>query len=66
MEDLDIGYVCKVAHDNELGLASSGCTVYPTIEDLKENHPCWESCGIVKVRVEFIEVINETKDYYES
>ena len=53
------GYMCKIDFDNELGRAAGGLPVYSSIEDLKENHDCWESCGIVKVRVEYLSTIVE-------
>ena len=33
--------------------------IKPAIEDLKEEHDCWESCGIVEVRVEYVRTIVE-------
>jgi hypothetical protein len=28
-----------------------GNVIYPSLEDLKENNPCWETCGVVKCKV---------------
>lgn len=53
------GYMCMIDFDNELGRAAGGNPVYSSVEDLKENHDCWESCGIVKVRVEYLSTIVE-------
>lgn len=49
-----IGYMCKIAYDCELGLAMGGNVIYPSEEDLKRCHTCWETCGIVKVRVHYV------------
>lgn len=46
-----IGYMCTIDYECELGNAAGGNVVYPSIEDLKKNHHCWEQCGIVEVRV---------------
>jgi hypothetical protein len=42
-----------------LGRAKGGNPVYSSVDDLKANHDCWESCGIVKVRVEYLSTIVE-------
>jgi hypothetical protein len=39
----------------EIGEAAGGNTIYPTLEDARENLPCNKSCGIAKVKVEFLE-----------
>lgn len=51
------GYICKIDWDYELGEALGGCTIYPSVKDLKANHDF--NCGIVKVRIELEEVIEE-------
>ena len=56
-DDFIIGYMCAVDFECELGAALGGNTVYPSIEDLKKNHECWEECGIVEVKVQFIREI---------
>ena len=50
-------YMCKTDFDFELGLAAGGNQVYSSIEDLKRCRPCVEGCGIVKVEVRLLEVI---------
>jgi hypothetical protein len=52
-----IGYMCYIDWECELGGASGGNRVYPTIENLKANHTCWEECGIVEVRVSWSKTI---------
>ena len=41
MEDR-YGYMRKVDFDYEVGEALGGNKIYPSLEDLKENHTCWE------------------------
>ncbi len=57
------GYMCKVGFDWELGHAIGGNKIYPSVEDLKENCRCVEECGIVKVRIELEEVVQESKRF---
>jgi len=49
------GYMCGVDFQHEVGSAGGGNRVFPSIKDLRENYPCVEQCGIVKVRVELVE-----------
>ena len=60
-DDIAIGYMDKIDFECEIGLASGGNTIYPSIEDLKEHKKCVSECGIVKVEVKLIEVIEESK-----
>ena len=55
-----IGYMDKTDFDHELGTASDGTKVYPSIEALKrERASCIDECGIVAVAVTFVAVIEE-------
>lgn len=56
-KDSRIGYMCKVDFMWELGEAMGGNEIYASIEDLKENRPCVEECGIVKVEINLLEDI---------
>ena len=56
-----IGYMDKIDFECEIGLQSGGNTIYQSIEDLKEHKKCVSECGIVKVEVKLIEVIEESK-----
>ncbi len=47
------GYMCAVDWQYEIGAASGGNIVHPSIEDLKEKRRCWRRCGIVEVEVKF-------------
>lgn len=41
----------------EVGHASDGNTIYPSLEDLKEHSPCWEECGVVRATLIFEEQV---------
>lgn len=58
-----VGYMCKTDFTWEVGEAIGGNTIYPSIEDLKENRKCWEECGIVKVKILIEEVVAESKRF---
>lgn len=62
-DDFVTGFMCKVDFDWELGYASGGNTVYPSEEDLRKCRKCVDECGIVEVRVQFVRVVQEEKDY---
>jgi hypothetical protein len=55
------GYMCAIDWECELGAASDGNRVYPSVEALKHGHKCWEDCGIVEVRVFFAALHTEGK-----
>ena len=58
-QESKIGYMDKI--DFEDGLTLIKAVVFPSIEDLKLCKPCVEECGIVKVEIKLVEVIQETK-----
>lgn len=60
MREYGIGYMCAIDFNDELGSASV-TPVYASIEDLKAMHDCWDSCGIVEVRIEYVRTIVEPK-----
>lgn len=49
----ETGYMCTIAYEDEFGWASGGTPVYSSLEDLKRQHACWESCGVTEVAVSF-------------
>lgn len=53
------GFMCGTDWLCELGMASDGNRVFPSIECLKEHLGCTHECGVVKVRVQFLEVVEE-------
>lgn len=55
------GYMCKVDFDIELDSVSNGTKVFASIEDLRRNYTCTDQCGIVKVKVELIEVVQKRR-----
>lgn len=58
----DVGYMCLTDFENELYNANSGTTIYATEEEIRERRPCVDGCGIVKVQVQLIEIIQYPKD----
>lgn len=54
-------YMCKTGWEWELGEALGGIDLYPSVEDLLENRKCAETCGIVKVKIQLSEVVQEPK-----
>lgn len=60
-----IGYMDKTDFECELGAASGGNVIYPSVEDLKRHVSCHQSCGVVSVRVSFIGVEIEPMDIDE-
>lgn len=57
------GYMCLIDWECEIGSASGGNRVFPSIDDLKKSHTCWEGCGIVEVEVRFKRVVVPSRDY---
>ncbi len=51
------GYMCAIDWEHEIGNASDGNKVYPSVEALKKHHTMWEECGIVEVEVTVISTI---------
>lgn len=44
-------YACGVDWQHELGAASGGNTLHPSLADLKKRRECTESCGVVELEV---------------
>lgn len=53
----EIGYMCLTDYLHELGCIK--CTVFGSLEELKEEKPCVKNCGIMKVKVSQVEVIQK-------
>jgi len=56
------GYMCMTDFECEIGMACGGNIVYPSLEDIKKERKCLDQCGIVKVAVVAVEIIQE-QDY---
>lgn len=56
-EDAAHGFMCLTDFECELGNADGGSTVYSTVEELRERRPCVAGCGIVKVEVRALEIV---------
>jgi hypothetical protein len=57
-----IGYMCLIEYEYEVGAASGGSMVYPSVDDLKKNHLCVDSCGVVEVEVRARRIVQEPKE----
>lgn len=53
------GFMCAIDWECEIGAASDGNKIYPSVDALKRAHKMWEHCGIVEVKVSFQQVIHE-------
>ena len=62
MKEPRYGYMCLVDFKYELGEAMGGIEIYSTIKELKVKRKCVAQCGIVKVRIELEEIIQDS-DY---
>ncbi len=60
MNEPRTGYMDKVDFEEELGNALGGNKVYSSLDDLRLQKPCTNSCGIVRVEVRAVEVVQET------
>ena len=61
-----IGYMCKKSFEQELGQPSEIGRVYSSPKALQAACQCVAQCGIVEVRVELVEVVQETYDDEEE
>lgn len=59
MNEPKYGYMCQTDFNWELGEACGGTEVYCSVEDLKQERKCAQSCGIVKVKVELVEIVDK-------
>lgn len=57
------GYMCQVDWNWELGEARGGTEIYASIEDCKRKRECVKNCGIVKVKIELVEVVEPGKRF---
>ena len=57
-----IGYMDKTDFDYELGNFVSGNKIYPSEKALRQDRKCIDECGIVKVKVSFVETIQDRSD----
>lgn len=46
-------YIDGVDWQYELGEASDGTKLYPSLSCIKKHTKCWDQCGIVEVKVTF-------------
>ena len=62
-ENFVIGYMCLTDFECEIGAAKGGNSIYPSVHDCKRSRRCVDFCGIVKVKVEALEIVQRPKDY---
>ena len=55
-------YMCLVNWKYEAPFNADGNRIFYSLESLKRGQPCVEDCGIVKVKVSFVGVVQEGKD----
>lgn len=55
-------YMCLVDFECEVGLASGGNVVYPSIDECREGRKCVGGCGIVEVEIRATRVVQEPSD----
>ena len=53
------GYMCRIDWEYELGAASDGDRVYPSLKALQHHRKCVSECGIVEVAVRLVRVVEE-------
>lgn len=58
-EDAAIGYMCLTDFECEIGNASGGNVVYPSVTDLLARRRCARECGVVKVEVRALEIVQK-------
>jgi hypothetical protein len=52
-------FMCGVDYQHHLENDAYGTKLYPSIEDIRAQRKCVESCGIVAVRVQFVRWVRE-------
>lgn len=57
------GYMCQTDWNWELGEARGGTEIYASVEDCKRSRRCVEQCGIVKVKIDLVEVVESGKGF---
>ena len=57
-----IGYMDLTDWDHHLGEDSAGSKVYPGIDDCIKDNKCIDECGIIKVEIRAVEVIQERNE----
>jgi hypothetical protein len=58
----NIGYMCQVDFDHELGMSAHGNVICPTEESLRLARKCVRYCGIVEVKIKLLPKGEEGED----
>ena len=58
------GWMCAIDFAYELGEASGGNKIYPSLEDLRKHHDCLDKCGSQEVvtmsKEDFMELVEKS------
>lgn len=54
------GYMCLTDFEYELGNASDGNKVFPSVDNLRHHMRCANVCGIVEVEVRFKRLVQDS------
>lgn len=57
-----VGYMCRTDWECELGMASGGNVIFPSVDNIKKHLRCASSCGIVEVEVRFRRIVEAGTD----
>jgi hypothetical protein len=57
-----IGYMCATDWECELGSASGGNVIFPSLDDAKARLRCATGCGIVEVEVRYRALVLKGKE----
>lgn len=60
--EIDDLYMDYTDFHYELGAALDGNRIFPSISSLKRRQPCSKVCGIVRVKVTLLEVVEEPQE----
>lgn len=52
--------MCKIDFDHELENAWPYSKIYPSLEALRDDHPCCDECGFLQVEVKQVRIIKES------
>ena len=62
MTDKIIAYMDKADWEAEAGYCPNGNEIFYTVEQLLENRPCAEFCGVVEVEITLKRVVIKEKE----
>lgn len=57
-----VGFMCRTDWECEIGMASGGNVIYPSVSNIKDVRRCVTGCGIVEVEVRFRRIVENGTD----